>query len=611
MTMRRRMKEDNRGIALISVMICVMLSFLLSATIMRVSLLSYLQKGIAKQATTTFYENETFVDDIKLGVQQKVAMAFANSSSTSQASFLTNFKTALLAAGSGGTEKAQLESALASFISNSDTLKVVSVTVEGEGGVLFKPEGEGEYVIKNVKIEYTDNTKDGYVSKIKTDIRIKSPFYITTTESEGSNYSIVASNGAMISDGQGDNRNQWGSLRQNGNAYIGYDKSTVNVVTPAGGGAPYIESATALDIKQHMAYWLTGERVIINGDIKISGGSDFIFTGKSLEVRGTIYIANDKSHLILSSSNTKVTCKDIVIGSTSVGSSYSPASTTSITGLPVDFTDQASPRTTWSNVPSLVALYTGTTGQNGTTKGTTLGATKVTKNPNARPVPNVDASGNPLTTAAALGGSGEQYDYEYWKIIDVAVLKQWTNPNSWKEPKLYASNYTETSEGKYTNISGPDACSQHEDPTVEGKKFRVNVGQYTQSLHDGEVHVMFKTNDGPMMFDQLNTSQPMAGVFIASGQVVLRKAGQLTEIKSIVEWYGNDLEKAKRALGFVGSGCMVDNGNYARYCINNLFRGGIKALLKDSSGGGGVTVSHDETKNKSVEVVSFENWEKY
>ena len=94
MTMRRRLKEDNRGIALISVMICVMLSFLLSATIMRVSLLSYLQKGVARQATSTFYENEAFVDDIKLGVQQKVAIAFASSSSKSQATFLANFKSA-------------------------------------------------------------------------------------------------------------------------------------------------------------------------------------------------------------------------------------------------------------------------------------------------------------------------------------------------------------------------------------------------------------------------------------------------------------------------------------------------------------------------------------
>ena len=153
MTMRRRLKEDNRGIALISVMICVMLSFLLSATIMRVSLLSYLQKGVARQATSTFYENEAFVDDIKLGVQQKVAIAFASSSSKSQATFLANFKSALLGVGTGSTDKAKLESALKGFITNSETDKVISVSVDGEGGNLFIEEGEGEYVFKNVRVE--------------------------------------------------------------------------------------------------------------------------------------------------------------------------------------------------------------------------------------------------------------------------------------------------------------------------------------------------------------------------------------------------------------------------------------------------------------------------
>ena len=115
----------------------------------------------------------------------------------------------------------------------------------------------------------------------------------------------------------------------------------------------------------------------------------------------------------------------------------------------------------------------------------------------------------------------------------------------------------------------------------------------------------------PILKDSDIDYLPMAGVFIATGQVLLKKAGPLTEIKSIVEWYGNDLAKAKRAVGFVGSGVMVDNGNYAQYCINNLFRGGIKSLLSDSASTGETTVSHDEVKNKSVEVVSFENWEKY
>lgn len=609
MTMRRRMKEDNRGIALISVMICVMLSFLLSATIMRVSLLSYLQKGIAKQATTTFYENETFVDDIKLGVQQKVAMAFANSSSTSQTSFLANFKSALLASGTGTTEKAQLESALASFISNTEALKVVSVTVDGEGGVLFKPEGEGEYVIKNVRIEYTDNTKDGYISKIKTDIRIKSPFYMTVPDDDGSDYSFVASNGAVVADGQGSNRNQWGSLRQNGNVYVGYNKATT-VVKKNAEGTWYLDSATAIELKQYMSYWLTGDRVIINGDLKISNHSNFIFTGKSLEVRGTIYIDNQNSHLILAGTNTKVLCRDIKINGVSVSSSYAASSTPSIDGLPIDFTDQAQPRTTWNGAASSIAYYTGTTGQNGKTAGvSSLSATKITRDSNLKPVPNVDKDGNPVTGENALKGNGEQYDYEYWKMIDVAAVKGIADAASPKEPKIYCSNYTETSSGKYTNLSGPDAYSSHEDPTVNGQKWRVNVGSSTQKLHDGETHVMFNTV-GDMVFDQLNNPGTMAGVFIATGGIQLNKAGGLTTIKSIVEMYGNNINTAKAALGSIGSGCMNDS-NYAKYCINNLFKGGIKNLLNGGNSGHGNTTTHDETKNKSLEVVTFENWEKY
>ena len=610
MFMRRRLKEDDRGIALISVMITVMLSFLLSATIMRVSLLSYLQKGVAKQSTETFYENESFVDDIKMGVQQKVATAFANSSSKSQTSFLNNFKTALLSAGTpSASEKTRLETALKSFITNTDTLKVVSVKVDGEGGVLFKQEGDGEIVIKNVRIEYQDDSKDGYICNIKTDIRIKSPFYMTVPDNDGSDYSFVASNGAVIADGQGSNRNQWGSLRQNGNVYVGYTKSTT-VVKKGADNKFYIDSATALDLKQYMSYWLTGDRVIINGDIKISNHSNLIFTGKSLTVRGTIYIDNQNSHLILASTNTKVLCKDIKINGSSISDTYAAPGSTSIKGLPIDFSGQDAARTTWDGVASSIAYYNGTTGQDGNTKGiSSLGSTAIVRDSSLKPVPNVDVNGNAVTSESALKGSGEQYDYEYRKMIDVVAVKNMTSPQSPKEPKLYAKNYTEDSNGKYKNMSGPDACSQHEDPTVEGKKCRVNVGTDTQKLHDGETHMMFNTA-GDMIFDQLNNSGTMAGVFISTGGMRLNKAGGLTTIKSVVEMYGNDINKAKKALGFIGSGCMSES-NLEKYCINNLFRGGIKNLLNGGSTGTGQTTTHDETKNKSLEVVTFENWEKY
>ena len=87
----QEMRKDNRGIALISVMICATLCLLLSATILRVSILSYRQKAIGKQSASTFYENEVYVDDIKMGLQAKVAEAFAESSTTSRTNFVTNF----------------------------------------------------------------------------------------------------------------------------------------------------------------------------------------------------------------------------------------------------------------------------------------------------------------------------------------------------------------------------------------------------------------------------------------------------------------------------------------------------------------------------------------
>ena len=55
----------------------------------------------------------------------------------------------------------------------------------------------------------------------------------------------------------------------------------------------------------------------------------------------------------------------------------------------------------------------------------------------------------------------------------------------------------------------------------------------------------------------------------------------------------------------------MSESNLEKYCINNLFRGGIKNLLNGGSTGTGQTTTHDETKNKSLEVVTFENWEKY
>ena len=623
MTMRRRMKEDNRGIALISVMICVMLSFLLSATIMRISLLSYLQKGIAKQATTTFYENETFVDDIKLGVQQKVAMAFANSSSTSQASFLTNFKTALLAAGTGGTEKAKLESALASFIQNTEALKVVSVTVEGEGGVLFKPEGEGEYVIKNVKIEYVDNTKDGYVSNIKTDIRIKSPFYITVTEESTGGYSMMAANGAVIANGGGTNRNQWGNLKQGGNLYFGYEKGTVTAEEVSGKWV--VKSASAATLESYMSYWMTGDTVIFNGDLYVKKHSTLIFTGKKLVVRGTIYL-NDHSHLVLGTAS-KVECRDIVLDNHYNLSNMSLAGGESIQGPPIDYVSQYSGRTAWDSYNSSVAVYDGPSDNRTSFAGTSThritSKSNIIQNTTIRPVSNVTAAGVPLSTKVALEGTGEQYDKEMSAVLDIPYLKTlssvpWAFGN--KTPKGYITNFTASganNKGKWSNMSGYYGDTM-EFPTLAGKTMGINVGTNIQDVNNKFGYFMLNwkdTNEVQKISINVNTPYDpiFYGMLFSKGKFQITITGANVGLgQSWMEYYENNKTNALAALKKIGQGIVTEGQTpLEKFNINNCFINGILSLLDENSGTGETTVSHDETKNKSVEVVSFENWEKY
>lgn len=645
MTMRTRLKEDNRGIALISVMICVMLSFLLSATIMRISLLSYLQKGIAKQASTTFYENESFVDDIKMGVQQKVAMAFANSSSKSQTTFLSNFKAALLADGTGDSEKEKLESALASYISNSNTLKVVSVSVDGEGGVLFKAEGEGEYVIKNVRIEYEDKTKDGYISKIKTDIRIKSPFYVTTTEPAGGGYSMVAANGAIITSGM-EGRSSWGNLKQSGNLYFGYEKGTVTAVKVGSTDQYVVDKATAATI-EYISYWMNGDNVIFNGDLYVTKNSCLIFTGQKLTVRGTIYLSGH-SHLVLGSSS-RVTCRDIVVdgqsvagGAYSLGGQYTCTEDASklqgdgfYTGFPVDFKGENKCRTGLNeNEASSIALYSGnaTAADDGTT--TKLGSLsgKITLDATLKPVPNVKLDGTTITDKTTLEGTGEQYDKEMWGIIDVAYVKNAVTGD--KNPKGYITSYScdaADDKGHWTNFSGWESNTQ-EFPTIEGKTIGINVGSNIQTVNNQFGYFMVSWNTGEQKVGPLNintgdsspTKPIFYGMLFSTGKfnMVIRNTN-LGYGVSFVEYYGGDVNKAKKVLKKIGKVVTNNSGYNGQYTdpnaasyyeahnVNNMFRNGILSLLDQSGGGGQTTVSHDEVKNKSVEVVSFENWEKY
>lgn len=633
--MRKRFRQDDRGIALISVMICVMLCFLLSATIMRVSFLSFLQKSVKKESVNAFYANEGYMDDLKAGLQDVAAHAIAASTTSSNKgiAFINSIESQIKTA-SGGTSITQ--AGVIAFLTNQLNKTAgggkVKITSDASTPITVTKSADGkEILIKNVIIQYesfvdADNvSKNGYVSEVKTDIRFRAPFYELEEGGNSTTYSIVAANGATMADGQGSGRNQWGNLKQNGDIYIGYTRGTVTVAyedAPAN-TKPYVAKASALTVKQHMSYWLTGDSVIINGDVNISDHSNFIFTGKKLEVRGTIYIS-DNSHLVLSTKNTSITCKDIVVGSKSVkGGEYGYPSVTATSGLPVDYdtstmdnNNTSNSRYKWNNYAASIAIYDGNEqkGQ-GTLKNIgSLSETKVSFKDDAHPVSNVNAEGVSLSSKSALEGTGTQYDYELWKIVDVKTLNKFAGGSGIgnKNPKFFASSVNVKSDGSFDSIVKPGQLNGAEFVTIEGKKVGINVSKNNvQNINDTFGYFMIKWDDSEMNFGQLNGGGGYYGTFISKGQVTLTQAGALAVGKSLSEWCGS---KNKTVLDYIGKGVMVENngsGNesFVNNCINNFIKGGIKSLYTAQSNTGTKYTVKNSERNQNLDVISFENWE--
>lgn len=680
MFMRRRLKNDDRGIALISVMICVMLCFLLSATIMRISLLSYLQKGIGKQSTSTFYENESFVDDIKLGVQQKVAVAFAESSSTTQTAFLANFKSKILADGVAagvsvtGTDKAKLEAALKSYISNSNpTLKIVSLTVDGDGsGNYFLDDGEGEVVIKNIRIEYTDDSKGGYVSNIKTDIRIRSPFYITTTTTtQTSRYSMIAGGGtsALSADSQDT------ILQVAGSYYSGYKDSGNNSGYTVSGG---VATATAIEVGGNTLLYFTesdnekAERIannsetnslVLNGDMIIKGNAKVVLMGGTVVVRGTIRIQGNGKLIV--NKETTLICRDIEF--TKNSTTYKAASgeytgTSSINHLPYpkkpQYTKSQGDKadtdydgkgalficdtarnsiTIGKNTNDLKATVREASFKNGLVKsGTTETKIKLTNTglyTSDASVPSTDPESN------ILKSDGNYYDPEYCALVDVewflkgmkesnhiaptantvtgnGALEEKDSSNVESVAKLKNGNKFYFLPGRGgssdTNGKGEDQNAQN----INGKNVKICVGNHDSMLSTSNyTDSLFYLTTQPITFNDMNWNMDARLVMLSSKSVNMKpKDGGIVKVIPLSDWFAaeNDYKAFIDNIGLRLT--RKDATQYNQYnIVNNYFVGGIKTLYTREGGGNTetITTENDVVTNRTLEVVSFENWEKY
>ncbi len=664
--MRRRLDKDDRGIALISVMICVMLSFLLSATILRISLLSYIQKGVAKQAAATFYENESFMDDMKMGLQQKAAVAFSNAFTTSQSVFLNNFENALFSGVSGSSKQEKLQKALAAMIVNGEENKKVVVTV-GNGTVadsdLFISEGNGEIVIKDVCIKYTDETNDGYYSEIKTDIRIRSPFYTVTTTPAGGGYTMLAGGGTQATSGD----SQDSMLRQYGNYYSGYQSGTYSEATGRG-------VAKALSVEGDALLWFDGDDVTINGDVYISDNAKLIFLGKKVTIRGTVYVGK-KAKLIIGNT-TNFWCRDIVMTVkvnneevTKKASTDTYAGGASYPHIPYpkkgayegkpqsdvedfDFNGNETDASTsyWQNgvqvqdkADAWHSVYISDKSNVGADLKANLTEVSFTGNGGISPANNITITDKAGTTTAdktktnpvkntTIGS--ESYDQEFLKVVDIYwFLNASSLSNHCDRPeKLAKASQVEDgdSSGETGNLKTNQpkfyfktgvSLDQNSFDQVPGQNgfgtlgATVTVGTPPSVYNVGKHFILANST---VTFNDQNMTQDCYVVCISPKVVIMKpKDGGIMSIKPLEQATGVSSNQYKSFIDSVGLLLVQKaNASYTSYgIVNNFFKGGIKSLYAQSGDGPAeeqiVTVTAtDKAKNKSVEIVSFENWEK-
>lgn len=676
MVMRSQFRKDNRGIALISVMICATLCLLLSATILRVSLLSYRQKAISKQAASTFYENEAIVDDIKMGLQAKVATAFAVSSTTSRANFVTNFKASLLSDGGAvGSDKDKIEKALKSYLTGYDpdsTIKDISVTVEGysDGGTIkyFDESVAGEIVIRNVRIRYTDLERGGYVSEVKTDIRIRSPYVSESTSSSGG-YSMFAGSGFSVT---GDGAKATAQLDIIGDIYIGYDPST-EVLS---GGK--VVNALAMDCgRATSVYWTEESSITINGDIRIDNRSNLVILSKNVDVRGTIYVSKN-SNLIIAK-GAKVKCKDIVVETTiteelspgsyytwhdnwnggdlmteptiqswegsrytkilhgtativysgkSLSSNYNSGNADVINHLPVGWDTQD------INDPH---LYNNQGNKSGLFVWDGTKATRVNKvtNKTVSSLPGLTLDSSNYAhprVKKTIDGVDYYFDEEYVGLIDVDYFVRYVKkcPEAFEPKKQMTTDQFRVNGAKYKANDGvtlgsinQGGATRHQDyncgpgKTVDVEVMVGKVQTMNRSDSNGQVkncHFAIGMEDVPLCANDNNGGAQSVGIYITPGKMTCAARELCSSIRSLTDMATNK-SYAQAFFDSLGRQLMGQSSlGIDAQTINNFFVGGIKVFYEDSQGGSGgsgqsVTAT-DKEMNATLDIITFENWEK-
>lgn len=305
----KEQKKNNKGSSIVMVLVIMALLIILVAIVLSLALMNYRMKTTERGSQENFYNAETALEEIRLGLTEVVSEAAAEAYQTTMEEFSvlteaerrTRFKTSYIS---------NLKDELAQDVSSvegSDTYTLTYIEdlikekeyweSDGIGAKLITLEGENiinetdkGLVLKNIRIEY--HGENGYINELKTDIVLGFPdinFSQIATMPNLLAYAIVAQDSVQITDAA--------VCNINGNAYLGANESLVeNAVLSAK------SKITAVDNQ----LLISGASIkgTSNANIEVSDmemwSEDFVVDSSKATInQSTVYMQDD---LILSNS---------------------------------------------------------------------------------------------------------------------------------------------------------------------------------------------------------------------------------------------------------------------------------------------------------------------
>lgn len=264
--------RNNKGAAMVSVLIAVSFIIILASSLMYMAYMNYITKAVRYQGTDNFYTDEYALDDLCMTMQQVAAEC------TSVQNAIDTLTSNTPGKGVGIIENSphngqncytnELVADLIQVASQEATISVNTAYDTSVSGNLVVTSNS----IQMLGVEITSTTESGYQSTICTDILLTFP------------------NGGL------------GDLDVNDFSVIGDSPITVDEGDVFFSGCVYIDGGgrghTALTVNSAGNVHILAPRGIINGDIYVNGSGQLSITGV-VTVNGDIYV-NDKAVLLCS-----------------------------------------------------------------------------------------------------------------------------------------------------------------------------------------------------------------------------------------------------------------------------------------------------------------------